>query len=211
MIWIDRCSWQLRLGLFSKNRSCFLWLQYSLENTRSMASLSMAIFSLRSCCSCNYVSTNRNITSATSTAGLDLRLSLSSNPKRRRVLQHAGKPLSAVGSGGILASNYNYQSLTIESNFLCFCLLLGLEASITDPKDNAITLKNAEVVLESREENKIQVKLCAITGFCSSLFKPSCKKKQYFVAKFLLLSNSIFSCEWSCLEMRHRRCLIRFW
>uniref|UniRef100_A0A2C9V217 Trigger factor ribosome-binding bacterial domain-containing protein n=1 Tax=Manihot esculenta TaxID=3983 RepID=A0A2C9V217_MANES len=110
-----------------------LWLQYSLENTRSMASLSMAIFSLRSYCSCNYVSTNRNITATTSTAGLDLRLSLSSNPKRRRVLQHAGQPLSAVGS--------------------------GLEASITDPKDNAITLKNAEVVLESREENKIQLRV----------------------------------------------------
>ncbi|XP_058004309.1 uncharacterized protein LOC110657428 isoform X2 [Hevea brasiliensis] len=97
-----------------------------------MASLS-TIFPLRSYCSCNYVSTHRSITTATSPASLDLRFSFSSNPKERRVLEHVGKPLSAVGS--------------------------GLEASITDPKDNAITLKNAEVVLESKEENKIQLRV----------------------------------------------------
>ncbi|KAF2321962.1 hypothetical protein GH714_004865 [Hevea brasiliensis] len=123
-----------------------------------MASLS-TIFPLRSYCSCSYVSTHRSITTATSPASLDLRFSFSSNPKERRVLEHVGKPLSAVGSGGILASNNYYQSLAIESNFRCFRLLLGLEASITDPKDNAITLKNAQVVLESKEENKIQLRV----------------------------------------------------
>lgn len=35
----------------------------------------------------------------------------------------------------------------------------GLEASITDQKDNAITLKNAEIVIESQDENKIQLKV----------------------------------------------------
>ncbi|KAF8402331.1 hypothetical protein HHK36_013285 [Tetracentron sinense] len=35
----------------------------------------------------------------------------------------------------------------------------GLEASITDPKDNAITLKNAKIVVESRDDDKIQVRV----------------------------------------------------
>ncbi|KAF8402319.1 hypothetical protein HHK36_013273 [Tetracentron sinense] len=35
----------------------------------------------------------------------------------------------------------------------------GLEASITDPKDNAITLKNAKIAVESRDDDKIQVRV----------------------------------------------------
>ncbi|XP_059434588.1 uncharacterized protein LOC132167595 [Corylus avellana] len=39
----------------------------------------------------------------------------------------------------------------------------GLEASITDKKGNAITLKNAKIVIESQDENKIQVRV-ELTG-----------------------------------------------
>ncbi|XP_073129634.1 uncharacterized protein [Henckelia pumila] len=43
------------------------------------------------------------------------------------------KPLSAVGS--------------------------GLEATITDPTDNDVRIKNAEITVESKEENKMQVRV----------------------------------------------------
>ncbi|KDP44258.1 hypothetical protein JCGZ_05725 [Jatropha curcas] len=66
-------------------------------------------------------------------ASVNWRLSLSSNQKGRSILQHVSKPLSAVGS--------------------------GLEASITDPKDNAMNFKNAKIVVESKEEDKIQLRV----------------------------------------------------
>lgn len=44
-------------------------------------------------------------------------------------------------------------------------MLLGLEASISDVDDNVITLKDAKVVVESRDENKIQVKLLTLTFY----------------------------------------------
>ncbi|GMY32671.1 trigger factor [Fagus crenata] len=36
---------------------------------------------------------------------------------------------------------------------------LGLEASITDQKGNAITLKSAKIVIESQDEDKIQIRV----------------------------------------------------
>ncbi|KAK4422030.1 hypothetical protein Salat_2153700 [Sesamum alatum] len=35
----------------------------------------------------------------------------------------------------------------------------GLEASITDPKDNAISIKNVEIVVESKGDDKMQVRV----------------------------------------------------
>ncbi|XP_030528045.1 uncharacterized protein LOC115739185 [Rhodamnia argentea] len=35
----------------------------------------------------------------------------------------------------------------------------GLEAVITDPKDNAVTLKNAKIVVESQKENQMQLRV----------------------------------------------------
>lgn len=35
----------------------------------------------------------------------------------------------------------------------------GLEAVITDPKENSISVKNAEIVVESRDDERIQVRL----------------------------------------------------
>ncbi|KAL3835094.1 hypothetical protein ACJIZ3_009830 [Penstemon smallii] len=35
----------------------------------------------------------------------------------------------------------------------------GLEATITDPKDNVVSIKNFEVVLESKDEDKMQVRV----------------------------------------------------
>lgn len=32
-----------------------------------------------------------------------------------------------------------------------------MEASIADPKENAVTVKNAKIVVESRDENQVQV------------------------------------------------------
>lgn len=42
--------------------------------------------------------------------------------------------------------------------FFC-CDVIGLEAAITDYKGNAIALKNAKIVVESEDENLIQVML----------------------------------------------------
>ncbi|XP_059632956.1 uncharacterized protein LOC132275469 [Cornus florida] len=39
----------------------------------------------------------------------------------------------------------------------------GLEASITDPKDNAITVKDAKIVVESQDDDKIQIRV-DVTG-----------------------------------------------
>eukprot|EP00257_Ricinus_communis_P022087 XP_015581723.1 uncharacterized protein LOC8269767 [Ricinus communis] len=98
-----------------------------------MASMSMAIVSLKNYCSCNYNCTLRN-NNITTTTSFKLRLPFSSNYKgKKRVLEHVFKPISAVGS--------------------------GLETTFTDPKDNAITLKNAKVVVESMQENKIQLRV----------------------------------------------------
>ncbi|XP_022858305.1 uncharacterized protein LOC111379189 isoform X3 [Olea europaea var. sylvestris] len=47
------------------------------------------------------------------------------------------KPASAVGSGADA----------------------GLEASITDPKENAVSIKSAEIVVESEDDDKIQVRV----------------------------------------------------
>lgn len=43
--------------------------------------------------------------------------------------------------------------------FLFIFDVIGLEATITDYKGNAVTLKNAKIVVESEDENKIQVRL----------------------------------------------------
>lgn len=40
---------------------------------------------------------------------------------------------------------------------LCSCVVVGLEASITDSDENSAILTNAQIVLESEDENKIQV------------------------------------------------------
>ncbi|XP_065867510.1 uncharacterized protein [Euphorbia lathyris] len=94
-----------------------------------MASISMAIYPS----SFNYVSTPRHKTAIAATS-LNLKLLFSSNLKgKRRVLEHVRNPLSAVGS--------------------------GLEATITEPKDSGFTLKNVEVVVESSDEDKIQIRV----------------------------------------------------
>ncbi|XP_021906717.1 uncharacterized protein LOC110821250 isoform X2 [Carica papaya] len=35
----------------------------------------------------------------------------------------------------------------------------GMEASIADPKENAVTVKNAKIVVESRDENQVQLRV----------------------------------------------------
>ncbi|XP_050229835.1 uncharacterized protein LOC126678955 [Mercurialis annua] len=94
-------------------------------------SISMATNSVRTYSSCNYISNPKNNSFFAITASTrSFNLRL---VPRRTVLKHVFKPLSAVSS--------------------------GLETTIPDAKDNAIILKKAQVVVESAEENKIQLRV----------------------------------------------------
>lgn len=56
------------------------------------------------------------------------------------------------------SSNHLYKfAWFIFKPYLCFFSFPGLEAVITDPKENAVTLKNAKIVVELQKENQMQV------------------------------------------------------
>ncbi|KAI9194722.1 hypothetical protein LWI28_008654 [Acer negundo] len=101
----------------------------SLTTNTMMISTASRWFSVRSCNNQGFF--HQNGTS------VDMQkprwLLLSCNNTQWRGLQHVTKPISAVGS--------------------------GLEVSVTDPEEELISLKDAKVVVESQDENKIQVRV----------------------------------------------------
>ena len=74
---------------------------------------------------------------------------------------------------------------------LNFCLdVIGLKATITDYKGNAITLKLVKVVVEYEEENKIQVRFAFLVITTNSILEESIPLKMCLViANFLLYEN----------------------
>ncbi|KAK3204300.1 hypothetical protein Dsin_018346 [Dipteronia sinensis] len=101
----------------------------SLTNTM-MISTPSRWFSVRSCN--NKAFSHQN---GTSVDMQKLRLLLSCNNTQWRGLQHVSKPISAMGSGS------------------------GLEVSVTDLEEELISMKDAKVVVESPDENKIKVRV----------------------------------------------------
>ncbi|XP_008460020.1 uncharacterized protein LOC103498959 [Cucumis melo] len=77
-------------------------------------------------------------------------------------LNFGGVEFDNVQDGLCRRSSFSYSSHRIGSRFLSKPTSIassGLEAALTDYKGNAITLKNAKVVVESEEENKIQLRV----------------------------------------------------
>ena len=74
---------------------------------------------------------------------------------------------------------------------MIICLdFIGLEAAITDYKGNPITLKNAKVVVESEEENKIQVRFEFLVIINNFILEESLPLKVCLViANFLFYGN----------------------
>ncbi|GLT66492.1 hypothetical protein SLA2020_388540 [Shorea laevis] len=61
----------------------------------------------------------------------------------------------------------------------------GLEASITDKKGDAIPLKNAKIVIESQDENKIQLRV-EVTGDETQKVFDQAKRRKNIPGKWLL-------------------------
>lgn len=103
---------------------------------QSQALRNSELFSVKRCHS-RAVLPHRNVTSinlSITEQGLSRRLLFPCNPQGHgTILGRILQPISAVGS--------------------------GMEASIADPKDNAVTVKNAKIVVESQDENQVQLRV----------------------------------------------------